>query len=147
LAPTVGIAATGFCYPGGILQIFSSTRSTNFTAADNRSSQIDSTEFIINISYHQHQLSSTSSRSSNASPSRIVEFGQIDGSQNNSSRIIIFNIQIASGWDALIFDGRRKHQRLRYREAGLLPDPTRSCATSYEKKSSRQQTIKAKEAY
>jgi hypothetical protein len=22
LAPTVGIAATGFCYPGGILQIF-----------------------------------------------------------------------------------------------------------------------------
>jgi hypothetical protein len=71
--PTVGIAATGFCYLGGILQLFhrryqqkisTSTRSTNFTAADNRSSQIDSTEFIINISYHQHQLSSTSSRSS-----------------------------------------------------------------------------------
>jgi hypothetical protein len=65
LAPTVGIAATRFCHPGGILQIFSSTRSTNFTAADNRSSQIDSTEFIINISYHlhrqdhQHPLSST----------------------------------------------------------------------------------------
>jgi hypothetical protein len=34
LAPTVGIAATGFCYPGGILQLFSSTRSANFAAAD-----------------------------------------------------------------------------------------------------------------
>jgi hypothetical protein len=54
LAPTVGIAATGFCYPGGILQIFSSTRSANFMAARNRSSQIDSTEFIINISYRLH---------------------------------------------------------------------------------------------
>jgi hypothetical protein len=52
LALTVGIAATGFCYPGGILQLFSSTRSTNFTTADSSSSQIASTEFIINISYH-----------------------------------------------------------------------------------------------
>jgi hypothetical protein len=52
----MGIAATGFCYPGGILQIFSSTRSANFTAAaHNRSSQIDSTEFIINISYRLHR--------------------------------------------------------------------------------------------
>jgi hypothetical protein len=48
----MGIAATGFCYPGGILQIFSSTRSANFTAAHNRSIHIASTEFIINISYH-----------------------------------------------------------------------------------------------
>jgi hypothetical protein len=55
LAPTVGIAATEFCYPGGILQIFSSTRSANFTAAHNRSSQIDSTEFIVNISYRLHR--------------------------------------------------------------------------------------------
>jgi hypothetical protein len=64
LAPTVGIAATGFCHLGGILQLFHrqyqqifsiSSRSTNFTAADNRSSQIDSTEFIINISYHLHR--------------------------------------------------------------------------------------------
>jgi hypothetical protein len=39
LAPTVGIAATGFCYPGGILQLFSTARSANFTAADS-SSQI-----------------------------------------------------------------------------------------------------------
>jgi hypothetical protein len=39
LAPTVGIAATGFCYPGGILQLFSSTRSSNFSAT-NSSSQI-----------------------------------------------------------------------------------------------------------
>jgi hypothetical protein len=69
LAPTVGIAATGFCYPGGILQLFSSTRSTNFVAA-NRSSQIDSTEFIINISYQDLRRS----------PSRIVEFVQISGS-------------------------------------------------------------------
>jgi hypothetical protein len=64
LAPTVGIAATGFCYLGGILQLFHrryqqifsiSSRSANFTTADNRSSQIDSTEFIINISYHLHR--------------------------------------------------------------------------------------------
>jgi hypothetical protein len=34
LAPTVGIATTGFCYPGEILQLFSSTRSTNFATAD-----------------------------------------------------------------------------------------------------------------
>jgi hypothetical protein len=27
------LAPTGFCYPGGILQIFLSTRSTNFAAA------------------------------------------------------------------------------------------------------------------
>jgi hypothetical protein len=70
LAPTVGIAATGFCYPGGILQLFLSTRSRNFTTTN-----------------------------------------------SSRSRIIIFNIQIASGWDALIFDGKSKHQRLRYREA------------------------------
>jgi hypothetical protein len=34
LAPTVGIVATGFCYPGGILQIFLSTRSAKFATAD-----------------------------------------------------------------------------------------------------------------
>jgi hypothetical protein len=60
----VGSAATGFCYLGGILQLFhrryqqifsTSTRSTNFTAAHNRSTQIDSTEFIINISYRLHR--------------------------------------------------------------------------------------------
>jgi hypothetical protein len=77
LAPTVGIAATGFCYLGGILQLFhrryqqifsTSTRSTNFAAADNRSSQIDSTEFIINISYQDLQR---------FDGSRIVEFFQI----------------------------------------------------------------------
>jgi hypothetical protein len=67
LAPTVGIAATGFCYLGGILQLFhrryqqifststrsanfsstrsgnfSSTRSTNFAAADGSGNQIAS---------------------------------------------------------------------------------------------------------
>jgi hypothetical protein len=75
LAPTVGITTTGFCYLGGILQLFSSTRLRNFAATD-----------------------------------------------SSKSRIIIFNIQIASGWDALIFDGKTKHQRLRYREAGLRSD-------------------------
>jgi hypothetical protein len=64
LAPTVGIAATGFCHLGGILQLFhrryqqifsTSSRSTSFTAAHNRSKQIDSTEFIINISYRLHR--------------------------------------------------------------------------------------------
>jgi hypothetical protein len=44
LAPTVGIAAIGFCYPGGILPIFSSTRSANFAAADSSSNN-----FIIGL--------------------------------------------------------------------------------------------------
>jgi hypothetical protein len=53
LAPTVGIAATGFCYPGGILQLFSSTKLANLrlpTAAA-RSHQIissTSTSLFIN---------------------------------------------------------------------------------------------------
>jgi hypothetical protein len=43
LAPTVGIAATGFCYPGGILQLFFlSTRSTNFSTTDSSNNQIAS---------------------------------------------------------------------------------------------------------
>jgi hypothetical protein len=54
LAPTVGIAATGFCHPGGILQLFLSTRSANFVATDSSSSQIASKEFVININYHLH---------------------------------------------------------------------------------------------
>jgi hypothetical protein len=61
LAPTVGIAATGFCYPGGILQIFLSTRSANFF-------------YIIKIF--------------NASPSKIVEFIQIDGPRDESRKSI-----------------------------------------------------------
>jgi hypothetical protein len=48
LAPTVEIAATGFCHPGGILRFFFLTRSANFVAADSRTSQIASTEFINN---------------------------------------------------------------------------------------------------
>jgi hypothetical protein len=60
LAPTVGIAATGFCYLGGILQLFhrrhqqifsTSSRSTNFAAADS-SIQIASTKFVINKQRH-----------------------------------------------------------------------------------------------
>jgi hypothetical protein len=54
LAPTVGIAATGFCYPGGILQLFhrryqqifsTSTRSASFAAA-NGSSRLASSQII-----------------------------------------------------------------------------------------------------
>jgi hypothetical protein len=95
LALTVGIAATGFCYSGGILQLFhrryqqifsTSTRSTNFATTD-RSSQIDSTEFIINISYHLHrqdlrqQSASTSSYYSSPSRSFVVsnDSRQVDG--------------------------------------------------------------------
>jgi hypothetical protein len=47
LVPTVEIAATGFCYPGGILQLFSSTKSANFAAADGSSNQIASCWTII----------------------------------------------------------------------------------------------------
>jgi hypothetical protein len=54
LAPTVGIAATGFCHPGGILQLFSMTKSANFAAAIS-SSQIASTELIANMSYRLHR--------------------------------------------------------------------------------------------
>jgi hypothetical protein len=62
LAPTVGIAATGFCYPGGILQLFLSTRSANFMAAD--SSQIASRwiisfnafNFISNATFVEYDL-------------------------------------------------------------------------------------------
>jgi hypothetical protein len=72
LAPTAGIAANGFCYPGGILQlfhrqdqqifhrqdqqVFSSTRSTIFAAAD--SSQIASRRII---GGHPHQQSASTS--------------------------------------------------------------------------------------
>jgi hypothetical protein len=42
----VGIVATGFCHPDGILPLFSSTRSANFAATDS-SSQIASGRFVI----------------------------------------------------------------------------------------------------
>jgi hypothetical protein len=51
----VGIAATGFCYPGGILQLFhrryqqnfsTSTRSTSFAAADSSINRIASSRLI-----------------------------------------------------------------------------------------------------
>jgi hypothetical protein len=45
LVPTVGITATGFCYPGKILQLFSLTISSNFVAADS-SNQIASRRVI-----------------------------------------------------------------------------------------------------
>jgi hypothetical protein len=43
-----------FVIRAGSFKFFSSIRSANFTVAHNRSSQIDSTEFIINISYRLH---------------------------------------------------------------------------------------------
>jgi hypothetical protein len=55
LAPTVGIAATGFCYPGGILQLFhrryqqifsTSSRSTTRTAEDSWSKDTEQCEEI-----------------------------------------------------------------------------------------------------
>jgi hypothetical protein len=55
LAPTVGIAATGFCYPGGILQLFhrryqqffsTSSRSTTRTAEDSWSKDTEQYEEI-----------------------------------------------------------------------------------------------------
>jgi hypothetical protein len=52
LAPTVGIVTTGFCYPGGILQIFLSARSANFAAASS-SSQIASTD-LSETGHHHH---------------------------------------------------------------------------------------------
>jgi hypothetical protein len=70
----VGIAATGFCYPGGILQIFSSTRSAIL--------QLPTTEAVRSI---QQNVSSTSAivyivKIFTASPSRIINFVQVDGS-------------------------------------------------------------------
>jgi hypothetical protein len=55
LAPTVGIAATGFCYPGGILRLFhrryqqifsTSSRSTTRTAEDSWSKDTEQYEEI-----------------------------------------------------------------------------------------------------
>jgi hypothetical protein len=86
LAPTVGIMMTGFCYPGGILPIFSSTRLTNFAAAD--SSQIAS-HLIIGGHPHQ-QLASTSpyysslSRSFVVSPNDSQQVNEINSRRNQS---------------------------------------------------------------
>jgi hypothetical protein len=56
LAPTVGIAATGFCNPGWILQIFSLSRSAKFAAADS-SSQIASNHLVyIGKSLHNNKI-------------------------------------------------------------------------------------------
>jgi hypothetical protein len=48
LAPTVGIAPTGFYYPGGILQLFHREDQANF-AATNSSSQITSREINLRL--------------------------------------------------------------------------------------------------
>jgi hypothetical protein len=62
----VGIVATGFCYLGGILQLFhrryqqifsTSTRSTNFAAADSSNSQIASTDPADRL-HHQQAVNS-----------------------------------------------------------------------------------------
>jgi hypothetical protein len=76
LALTVGIAVTGFCYPGGILQLFLSTRSANFSTADSSKQQPDHIKstiiYIIKIF--------------NALPSRIAEFVQIDELRNEKPK-------------------------------------------------------------
>jgi hypothetical protein len=73
LAPTVGSAATGFCYPGGILQAFIDKISKFFIdkirklfidkISKFRGCQEQQSDRFNKIR-HQHQLSSTSSRSS-----------------------------------------------------------------------------------
>jgi hypothetical protein len=63
LAPTVGIAATGFCHPGGILQLFHREDQQILwlpTAAARSLQQISSCRIIflseININDHIHHL-------------------------------------------------------------------------------------------
>jgi hypothetical protein len=72
----MGIAATEFCYPDGILQLFLSTRSANFLTADSNKQQPDRIKstiiYIIKIF--------------NALPSRIAEFVQIDESRNEKPK-------------------------------------------------------------
>jgi hypothetical protein len=46
LAPTVGIVATAFCYPGGILQLFSST---SFAAANSSIGRIDQSSASVKL--------------------------------------------------------------------------------------------------
>jgi hypothetical protein len=79
LTPIVGSAATGFCYLGGILQLFhrQDQQILRLPTASARSFQQNSpsTSTII-----------YSIKIFNASPSRIVEFVQIGGSPDNFSR-------------------------------------------------------------
>jgi hypothetical protein len=97
LAPTVGIAATGFCYPGRILQLFHRRYQQFFSISSKINKfygcrqQKQSDRF--NRIYHQHQLSSTSAiiyivKIFKASSSRIVEFVQIDGSRDKLRKSI-----------------------------------------------------------
>jgi hypothetical protein len=58
LAPTVGIATTEFCHPGGILQLFSSTKSANFAATDSSNSQIASSQSIFFDGLHHQKVRS-----------------------------------------------------------------------------------------
>jgi hypothetical protein len=70
LAPTVGIAATGFCYPGGILQVFIDKISKFRDCQEQQSNRYivyivyiikifnaspSRIVYIVNISYHLHR--------------------------------------------------------------------------------------------
>jgi hypothetical protein len=86
LAPTVGIAATGFCHPGGILHLF-----------HRQDQQILRLQQQPDCFKRSHLIGSSSSAKStstivysikifNASPSGIVEFIQIQGPQDKSGK-------------------------------------------------------------
>jgi hypothetical protein len=105
LTPTVGIAATGFCYPGGILQLFhrryqqifsTSTRSANFSTSSRSTNFAAAQQQQPDCFNRSHPVGSSSSTSVivyivkifKASSSRIVEFVQIDGSWDKSRKSI-----------------------------------------------------------
>jgi hypothetical protein len=81
LAPTVGIAATGFCYPGGILQVFidkiSKFRGCQGQQSDRFKQNLSSTSTIIYIV-----------KIFKASPSGIIEFIEISGPRDKSRKSI-----------------------------------------------------------
>jgi hypothetical protein len=97
LAPTVGIAATGFCYPGGILQIFHRQDQQIFHRQDqetfHRQDQQISRLPRAAVRLLQQNSSSTSViiyivKIFKTSSSRIVEFVQVDGLRDKSRKSI-----------------------------------------------------------
>jgi hypothetical protein len=113
-APTVGIAATGFCYPGGILQVFIDKISKFFIDKINKFFIDKISKFFIDkiskfrgcqgqqSDRFKQNSSSTSTiiyivKIFKASPSGIVEFVQIGGPRDKS-RKSISSSQIASQW-------------------------------------------------
>jgi hypothetical protein len=87
LAPTVGIAATGFCYPGGILQIFSSTRSASFHRQDQQVFHRQDQQLL----HRKDQQIFSSTRSSNFAATN-SSIRRIDQSSTSVELIIIGNL-------------------------------------------------------